>query len=500
MDVYDLLIEAEKKYGEKAAIINNEDTIDFAALKRNTFILANRFSDLGLKKGDKVAVYLPNSPEYFYIYLACYLTGVIIVPIDFYLNENEVTDIIDHCGIKVLFSMVNPRTNLSMLANKTISLKAIVSIDDNPQFISFAQLIAAPKNHFKKVDIDEDSYSSIFYTSGSTGQPKGVIWNYKHIHIGAENTDYFLEIDLHKDRVITAIPMSHSGGVLLPMMAIKYGVSTVIMERFHPLEYVKLVEKWKVSFSYMVPPMFLAILALKDAEHYDLSSMRVVAVFGAPSDPEVIKQTKRIFINANIVGGWGMTEVIPPTSVGSPGDLASVGKPNPKVVELKIVDENGTSKESGEIGELLAKGESIFLGYYNAQEYTSEVFENGWFKTGDLAKYDNNGNLYIVGRSKDMIKVGGAIVWSAEVEGIILRHPCVLEAAVIGVPDKIRGEVVKAFIVLKDEIVLPKRYIIEYCKQYLAKYKAPKDVEYVLALPKTGSGKIDKAKLKVMNG
>jgi acyl-CoA synthetase (AMP-forming)/AMP-acid ligase II len=282
------------------------------------------------------------------------------------------------------------------------------------------------------------------------------------------------------------------------MMAIKYGTSTVIMPQFNPYDFVKLVDKWQVTGFHMVPPMYYAILYLKDIKKYKLESIKWAAVFGAPSSPDLMMRFEKLCPNAVVSNGWGMTEVIPPTSLSTPGNIKSVGKPTPNV-ELKIFDSNGNEVKQGEVGELVVRGKSVFLGYYNEPDLNKEVFKNEWFYTGDLARKDEEGNYYIIGKSKDTIKVGGQLVWAAEVEEVILRHPCVKEAAAIGIPDQLRGEVVKCYIALREGIVFPKQYMLEYLRENIAKFKVPKEIEYLDELPKTGSGKINKAALRELN-
>jgi len=246
-----------------------------------------------------------------------------------------------------------------------------------------------------------------------------------------------------------------------------------------------------------VPPMYYALLYLKDIRAYSLESVKWAVVFGAPSSPDLMMKFAKLCPNAIVTNGWGMTEVIPPISVASPSNIRSVGKPVPNV-ELKIVDPDGNEVKVGEVGELIVRGKSVFGGYYNEPDLNNEVFKDGWFYTGDLARKDEEGNYYIIGKSKDTIKVGGQLVWAAEVEEVILRHPCVKEAAVIGIPDQLRGEVVKCFVVLKDGIVLPTSYLMDYLRDNLAKFKLPKEIEYLNELPKTGSGKVNKAALREM--
>jgi len=505
-DVRQLIIEAAEKYGNKTAFIDKDIEYDFITLKDYTFRLANGLIECGFKKGDKIAIYLPNCIEYVCSYLAIYSIGCVAVPVDFFLTANELIDIGNHCALKGIITTNSVKFNLLKLKTNISTLKEVITIEDDPKYLSFWNLTKNSKNYLDDQDININMPSSIFYTSGSTGKPKGALWNYEHIHLGAEQLKYFctyeglesiLKID-ETERTISAIPFSHSGGILFIMVAIKYGMSTVIMPRFFPLNFIQLIDRWKVTGVWMVPPMFYALLYLKDVSSYNLESLRWADVFGAPSSPELLMQFKKLFPNAVVLNGWGMTEVVPPVSVCSPDNITSVGKPVPNV-ELKIFDVHDNELKTGEIGEIAARGKSVFCGYYNEPELNKEVFKNGWFYTGDLGYFDKKGNLYIIGKSKDTIKVGGELVWAAEIEEILLRHPCIKEVAVVGVPDKLRGETVKCFIVLKDGIVLPKSYITEYLRDKLAKFKLPRQIEYLKELPKTTTGKINKAELKELN-
>jgi long-chain acyl-CoA synthetase len=211
-----------------------------------------------------------------------------------------------------------------------------------------------------------------------------------------------------------------------------------------------------------------------------------------------MRKFEKLCPNAIVINGWGMTEVIPPVCASSPSNIRSVGKPVPNV-ELKIVDPDGNEVKVGEVGELIVRGKSVFCGYYNEPELNNEVFKDGWFYTGDLARKDEEGNYYIIGKSKDTIKVGGQLVWAAEVEEVLLRYPGIREAAAIGVPDELRGEVVKCYIAPVDSIDLDKNELMEYLRNNLAKFKLPKDIIILNELPKTGSGKVNKAALQEFN-
>ncbi|PLB85555.1 hypothetical protein C0T31_10235 [Dysgonamonadaceae bacterium] len=506
-DVRQLIIDAAEKFGTNTAFIENDKQIDFLTLKEDVFKLANSLQEMGFKKGDKMAIYLPNCIEYVYSYLAIYSLGCTVVPVDFFLTNVELTSIGRHCDLKGLITTKNVKFNLLELKENIPTLREIITIEEDPKYVFFWDLTQNTKNNLDDQDIDLNHTSSIFYTSGSTGMPKGAVWNYEHIHLGAEQLKCFcsyeglkniLKID-ETERTISAIPFSHSGGILFIMVAIKYGMSTVIMPKFLPLHFIQLIEKWGVTGVWMVPPMFYAVLYLKDVNVYRLESLRWADVFGAPSSPDLLMRFAKLFPNAVIINGWGMTEIVPPISASTPANIRTVGKPVSDNVELKIFDEHDNEVAAGEIGEVVARGKSVFCGYYREPELNQEVLKNGWFYTGDLGRFDEQGYLYIIGKSKDTIKVGGELVWAAEIEEVLMKHPCVKEAAVIGIPDKLRGEVVKCFIVLREGIVLPPRYIMEYLKDRLAKFKLPKKIEYLDEMPKTGSGKINKAALKERN-
>jgi len=248
----------------------------------------------------------------------------------------------------------------------------------------------------------------------------------------------------------------------------------------------------------MVPAMYVAIVSLKEYDKFNLSSLRYVIVFGAPSSPVLLRRFHSACPNAHFINGWGMTETAAPNCYLPPGieKIESVGKFTPGL-ETKIVDEGGNTLNVGEQGELWVKGEPVMVGYYKEPQLTKEVLtEDGWLKTGDIAKFDEEGLCYIVGRKKEMIKVAGELVFSPEVEEKLHLHPKVKEVAVIGVPDKLRGEVPKAFIVVKEAETLTEQELRDLAKKHLAHFKIPHYFEFAEGLPKTSSGKIDKVKLK----
>ncbi|HOK55959.1 MAG TPA: AMP-binding protein, partial [bacterium] len=249
--------------------------------------------------------------------------------------------------------------------------------------------------------------------------------------------------------------------------------------------------------TFLVPTMFIGMLNLEVFEKFHLPKLRWAAVFGAPYSPDVIKKFNKVCPQAKLLSGYGLTETAAPNVLPPLEDVrfGSVGKPVPWI-EVKIVDEDGVEVPKGEVGEIIMKGWPVTPGYYNQPDLTAQVIRDGWLYTGDLGKFDNDGYLYIVGRKKDVIIVGGLNVYATEVEGVIYKHPKVKEVAVVGVPDKIRGEAIKAVIVPKEGEELTESEIKNYCREHLATYKVPSIIEFRNELPKTGSGKIKKELLR----
>jgi acyl-CoA synthetase (AMP-forming)/AMP-acid ligase II len=311
MDARELLIDAADKYGRKTAYIYQDKEYDFQSLRDNSFRLANSLLDLGFRKNDRIAINLPNCIEYIYSYFALYSLGCIVVPIDFALSLNEIISISNHCGLKGIITTADVKFSLFELKSRISSLKEIITIEDDSRYISFWGLVENGKNDLADQEIDPQMISSIFYTSGTMGKPKGALWNYEHIHLGAEQLKYFTTYDYLKtilridksERTIAAVPLSHSAGILFVMTTVKYGMSHVIMPRFSPLDFIRMVDKWKVTGVFMVPPMYYAILYLKEVESYSLESIRWADVFGAPSSYDLMMRFQKLCPNAVILNG-----------------------------------------------------------------------------------------------------------------------------------------------------------------------------------------------------
>ncbi|MFC1514834.1 class I adenylate-forming enzyme family protein [Candidatus Omnitrophota bacterium] len=499
MDIRQILIEKAEKYPNKTAVVFEDSRISFSQLKDQVFKVAGYCAGRGVSKSDKIALFLPNSLEAAYSYLGVLALGGVIVPLDFMLTEAEITHFINHSESKLLIIQPKKGIDLSRIKASCPGLADILVCQEKVEGFSFwPEAIESSKPEEPASRIDPSDPSAIFYTSGSTGHPKGVLLTYRHFDNCPRSMNHFLELSSEDIIFCSGLPFSHIGGFDYFLVMLDLGCTLVFIQRFRPLEVLRKIAQEKVTFSWMVPPMYVAILSLKEADKFDLSSLRYVNVFGAPSSPDLLRRFHQLCPNAHLLNGWGMTETAAPNCYLPPGftDVSSIGKFTPGL-ETKIVDDLGTTQPVGAQGELWVRGEPVMTGYYKEPGLTAEAMtEDGWLKTGDIAKFDEQDLCYIVGRKKDMIKVGGEIVFSAEVEEKIHCHPKVKEVGVIGVSDTLRGEVPKAFIVPHDGQSLGQEELRDFLKEHLAHFKLPHHYEFLTEIPKNRAGKIDKQFLR----
>ncbi|MFH1622610.1 MAG: class I adenylate-forming enzyme family protein [Candidatus Omnitrophota bacterium] len=501
MNVLELLLKNVEKTPDKPTFVFKDQPLSFQELKETVFKLANGLDKLGVKPQDRIGIYLPNWLEYAYSYLALFCLGATAVPLDYMLTEAEMASCLGHCEAKFIIAKAKDVEVFKQLKSDVPTLKDVILLDSpEKDFINFSDLINSSTTDFKERKIREDDLSIILYTSGTTGRPKGIMLTYKHLEAPCLATGHVINFT-PKDIIAAAVPFSHIAGLMYPLLSLYFNMTIILLERFIPLRFLQAVEKYKVTFFYLVPSMYYAILHLKEFEVFDLSSIRCVTVFGAPSNPEILRRFHQYCPHAHFINGWGLTETCGPSVVLPLGSerLESVGLPVPWN-EIKIVDDGGRELPKGQIGEVIFKSWTVMKGYFKDEEETRRAIRDGWLYTGDLGRIDEEGYLYIVGRKKEMIKVSGELVYATEVETVIGKHPQVKEIAVIGVPDQLRGEAVKVILSLKQGAQLSEEDIRYFAKEYLAHFKVPSIVEFMEVLPKTTSGKVDKAKLSELSG
>ncbi|MDK2857218.1 MAG: long-chain acyl-CoA synthetase [Verrucomicrobiota bacterium] len=490
MRVADVLAKTAGKFGEKPAIVYRENVITFARLQEMTARLGNAFAGLGIEKGDRVAIWLPNCPEYVLAYLGALSIGAVVVPLDLGLKD-ELANCLTHAEAKLLLTNRFDGVDFGKLSDRAPSLRHIVFCEE-----MLPGLIRNASDRPRQVIQAESDPAIIFYTTGTTGRPKGVLWNLRHLDNAPRTMKHFLRLD-ENDVKLCAVPFSHSGGLVYIQNCITFGITMVLMRRFAPADFVDNIQRCQVTCFHIVPAMFQAILSLKRIETLTLPSIRWVAVFGAPSAPELIERFGRLCPRGKALNGYGLTETSPPTTLPPLDGIrrGSVGQA-PPWVEMAILDGEGRPLPAGEVGEVAFRGWIVADGYYKAPELTRAALKDGWFCTGDLGRTDGDGYLFLAGRKKGVIIVGGLNVHADEVEFVLHEHPGVKDAAVVGVRQGLRGEQVKAVIVPKDGVTLTAGDIIAHCRRRLAPFKVPKIVDFVAELPRVGIGKVAKEQLR----
>jgi long-chain acyl-CoA synthetase len=381
----------------------------------------------------------------------------------------------------------------------TVQKIFVVGKGGQPDVIPYHKLYEGPTQEVQGLDVDPESISMVFYTSGTTGNPKGAMLTHNGLITNAEvmvETLGFTE----SDRSLCVLPFFHLFATmfgLLQMMCA--GGSTVIVEgKFDEEIACRLIEKHKVTVLLGVPTIFIYLINYPGRRKYDLSSLRM-GVTGSGPVPVTLKAQFEKDVGIVVVEGYGLTEAGPIVCIERPGGERRLGSCGLtlKGLETRVVDQNGKDVPPGEIGELIVKGYPyIMKGYWKLPKETSETLRDGWLYTGDLVKKDKDGYVYVVDRIKDMIVRGGYNIYPKEIEMVLYSHPSVLEAAVVGAFDEVLGEVPKAHIVLKPGENISKEEMDKYCRENLAAYKVPREIVFVDELPKTGSGKIRKVEIR----
>lgn len=507
---------AAATYPHKAATNIYGSTMTFRQIRSQVLRMANALTQMGVKKGDRVGLALPNCPQYIIAYYATMSLGAIVVNMNPLYTHDELKFMMQNSGLQTLFTFDMVLPVMRPLA-KELGLKNVIitkvtdyiqgfpvstpkDLDLEEGWKHFSQIIESTTNEkLPRVDVLPEDPALIQFTGGTTGLPKGALLTHSNVvKATCQGTFWGNSITVytpHANRaVIAAIPYFHIYANTFAMNWGMFNAATQVMfPRFELEEFMAvLASVQEITYFPTVPTMVTAIINHPKAAELDLGSrIRLLSTGGAPMPVELIQQVKDMGVFFN--EGWGMSET---TSVGisipilrhKPGSIGCPVTDN----EVRLVDlETGQHDvKQGEPGEILIKGPSVMQGYWNNPEETANQLKDGWLSTGDIAQMDEDGYFYIVDRKKDMIIAGGFNVYPREVDEVLFQHPKVAEAVSAGVPDAYRGETVKAFIVLKPGVEATDKEIIEFCKQKLAPYKVPKLIEFRKELPKSAVGKI----------
>ncbi|MCS6949031.1 MAG: long-chain fatty acid--CoA ligase [Armatimonadota bacterium] len=499
MNLFQMLLQSAQRDPDRTALIFRDQPISYAQLLGAVSGVAKGLQELGIEKGDRVALLLPNVPQFVMAYYGCQALGAIAVPANPLLKPDELRYIYNDAGVKAALTIPLLADVLRAVKPQVPSLQhLLIAGGEEPDFLPFDALWQQPAPVPTPPEFNPREHPAVFlYTSGTTGFPKGCMLSHRNLIANCESCVPVLEMSA-SDNFLTVLPLFHAfAGTVCMHLAIHVGCTSTLVERFTPDGVLEMIEKHRCTIFPAVPTMFAAILHFPLPREYDLSSLRACISGGAPMPVAVMEAFEKRF-GVVILEGDGPTECSPVTSVNplrgvrKPG---SVGLPIPGV-EMKIFDDNDNEVPVGELGEIVVRGENVMLGYYNQPEATAEAMRSGWYHTGDIGKMDEDGYFYIVDRKKDMIIVGGLNVYPREVEEVLHSHPAVAEAAVVGEYDELRGEEPVAYVVLKPGAEATERELIRYCRQRLANFKVPKRVEFRESLPKSGTGKILKRLLR----
>ncbi|MBW1714803.1 MAG: AMP-binding protein [Deltaproteobacteria bacterium] len=458
---------------------------------------ANRFSQ-GLKQigqipGDIVACILPNCVEIMPVYEGILRRGAVLLPIIFALTTEEIGYILKDSEAKYIV------TNSELIEKVTeafeiYSLEAKVILVDaksSAGYFSYKEFLLEEKDIDEIVDRDSQDVAMIMYTSGTTGKPKGAMLT--HGNFSAYVNYTFYDTFIRGQAALITVPMNHMYGFeVMLLMYWKRGGTIVLHEWFDPVKAIKDIEKYQIDFVPLVPTMVLMILELDDLSFYHPKKDRIWVVGGAPFPVDKIQETEDR-LGGMLIQGYGLTESAGEGTCQRPENRkpGSAGKPFPGL-EIKIVDEEDREVPAGEWGEICIKGWCVMKGYFNRPKETAEVLKDGWFHTGDIGYLDQEGDLFVTDRKKDMVLRGGENIYSAEVEQALYKHAAVAEAAVIGLPDPKYGEEVFAVVVLHPGQKATEEEILTEAKNLIPRYKCPKKIKFWSELPKTRTGKVFK--------
>jgi len=532
MNIGSLIEDNIKKFGKYDMTCFEGRWYTNVELNQNANRFGNALKSLGIKKGDRVAVQMLNSPEVISAFPAIQKIGGSIVPLVPILRPEQASLVYRDSGAKAVLTSPEFLGAVLGAQHNSPDLKHIILTggDNVVGTISYEKLMSNSSDKLVMEDTDNDDLAALVYTAGTTGRPKGVMHTHNSIYsncIGfveygliyesatlrqskrsrhpitremVESTHEVFGINRNMVR-LSVLPLSHLYGVAIMNLDYYLGSKSVVFKIWNTEQALKAIEEFRVTHMEGVPTMYIQMLNFSDLGKYDLSSLERCGCGGAPVPVELAQKWKER-VGTYIWQGWGMTELGALTTTqpaDRPPRYDSIGICVPKSVTMKIFDENDRELPSGKQGEIVVKGPTVMKGYWNMPEETAKTTKNGWFYSGDIGYRDEDGYFYITDRKKDIIIRGGENVSPKEVEEVICKHPKVAEVSVIGIPDKTYGEEVKAFVTLKTGEQVTEEEIIAFCKYRLPTFKTPKKVQFLSELPKSPIGKVLKTELRKLS-
>jgi long-chain acyl-CoA synthetase len=490
-----------KKYRDKPAVIFQGITRTYAELNLRANRLANAFLKSGYQKGDKVAVLMKNHAAYIDIIVGLAKIGVVIVPINYRLVGPEIDYIVRHSDSRGLILTAEYAEEVSALLPTLPQLDTVLVIGETSQeqMLDYESFLAEATDTEPEVAVDENDPFYIGYTSGTTGKPKGVVISHRSRVLTGMVAAYEYKID-ESDVHLVAAPIYHAAPWIFLVMQLVVGGTLVIHEAFRVEEVLTDIERYRITNTFLAPTMYNFLVNAKEETRaaHELSSMRVLISAGSPLPTKTKQDILAFFPGSDLHEFYGSTESAITLNI-KPKDIKRkercVGQPFP-FVECLILNDDKEPVEQGEIGELYFKAPYLLDEYYKDPEATAASFYEGYFTVGDMAMQDEEGFYYIVDRKKDMLISGGVNIYPREIEEVLYLHPKIIDVAVIGVPDPVWGESVKAIVVPREGAELTEEEVISYCEGKIASYKKPKSVDFLTELPRNPSGKVLKMILR----
>jgi len=514
MILTETLKKASKFFPQKEAIVCGGKRWTYRQFHERINRLSSLLKAFGIKKDDKVAVLHPNCHYFLEVYYGIAQIGAISVPINTRLSPGEIAFILQDSESKALISDPAFQKQVDPIREEMPGVKKILWTGDGmiareDRDLHYEKVLEqGDPNEHPEAPITSEDIAQIYYTSGTTGRPKGVMLSHKNVTTHALGT--IAEVHLtDQDVWIHVAPLFHLADAWATWAITWVGGTHVLVREFDSKTVLETIEKEKVTLTNLIPTMLNLMVNYPEVGKYDYGSLRVLLSGGAPIAPEVVRKIVGTF-KCDYIQTYGMTETSPYLTLSLlKGHLKGLDEAEQLRfksktgrefigVELKVVNDRGEEikKDEKEVGEIIVRGDIVTKGYWKLPQETAKSIRDGWLYTGDMAVMDEEGYVTIVDRKKDMILTGGENVYSTEVENVLYMHPAILECAVVGVPDEKWGEAVKGIVVLKQGQTATEQEIIRFCKEKIAHYKAPKSIDFIDALPRTGSGKIQKKGLR----
>lgn len=496
----ELLSESARRHLHRIAIVFGQKKIGYKTLNELAERVASGLIDLGIQKQDRITLFLDNCPEFIISYFAILKAGAVVVPINYMFKIEEVKFILQDSQAVGLITSGAYVDMAEELRLRVDSLKYIITTTKaKDSVLDFNRIKKADTEIINKLSSDPGDLAVILYTSGTTGHPKGARLTHYNLISNAIGCSRAIKATF-KDTFLCILPLFHSFAATVCMnLPLLIGAKIVIMKSVRPFKRViRAIRKNRVTVFAAVPSIYNILKDIKLPRMFNSPLIKLfnpirICISGAAALPtETFKEFQRRF-RIPLLEGYGLTEASPVVTLNplrGPRKPGSIGISLSENIELKIVDDQGNSLGPEQIGELLVKGPNVMQGYYKKEEESKEIVKDSWLYTGDMARVDGDGYVYIVGRKKEMVNVRGLNVYPREIEEVLYQNPKIKEAAVVGIADVHKGEVPKGFVVLKDGENATEHEIIQYLRERLASYKIPKYIEFRASLPKNTTGKI----------